>query len=218
MGLSLRKKPAEQKAGEGACGKKVPQKGHGEIFQYSTDPYGGELGGGNAAEDDIEQDSGSGTHGGAHDENGAAGDHQSAEKGVILTGIDQLCGKPVPDAVSPEIGKQENQYPHECGFFEGFGKNKVCHIAEAAGQRAVAQLMGHIENLHAIGHGDGHEDTKDDFLHFCFRHNETLLCCFKNDASGGLQKKETARVSQSFVFCAAPVKQLDLCVLLHVVF
>ena len=169
-GFSFRNKFSEGKTSDGTCGKQIPQQCHGEIFQHSADPDGGELCDRGTTHDDIEQDSGNGTHGRAHDENGAAGDDQRAEEGVILLRVDELCRKTMTNAVAPKIGEEENEDPHKRGFDEGIVKDMVCHVAETAGHGAVAKLMGHIENLHAIGHGDGHDDTENDTLQFCFRH------------------------------------------------
>lgn len=169
-GFSLCKQLPERKACDRACGKKVPKQCHRKIFQDGARPYGGELCGRNAAQNDIEQDSGNGAHSRTHDKDSAAGNDQCAEEWVILFGVDKLCSKAMADAVAPESGKEENKNPHEGCFDKDFVKDMVRHIAEAAGHGTEAKLVSYIENLHAIGHGDGHKDTENDSLRFCFRH------------------------------------------------
>ncbi len=168
--FSFCKEFSEGKTGDRACGKQVPQQRHGKVFQHGTDPDGRKLRGGGTSQNDIEQDSGNSAHGRAHDKDGTAGDDQCAEEGVILFGIDDLCCQAVTDAVAPETGEEENENPHERGFHEGFIKDMVRHVAETAGHGIVAKLMGYIEDLHAIGHGNRHEDAENHSLKFCFRH------------------------------------------------
>ena len=67
-------------------------------------------------------------------------------------------------AIAPEVGEEEHKEPHIGGLQQCVPKDSVGHGRESSA------LERHIVDLHAVGHGDGHDEAEYDTLQFGFRH------------------------------------------------
>ena len=175
FGFSFPKNQIEQPMGERSCSKHIPEKGHGEVLQYSACPDRRKLRKRLLRQNHVEQNRGNHTHRRAHDSDGACLTHQPAEIRIVFLRIAMPLHKCRTTAVSPEIGKKKNKYAHVCRFFQRSREHSIRHGRKAARVQIEAHFNGDVVNLHPDGHGVGHNDSKDNSLCFCFRHSQNLL-------------------------------------------
>lgn len=183
----------------GAAKKKFQKKAMGKFFSTVPSQIRGRRARGGVPQEDLEQDGGNQAHGGAHDGHRPALAEETAEVGVVLSGVTVLLGEAGPHPVAPQIGDDQNDDSHKDRLPESLQEDGEGQIAQSARLELDAQVEGGVVQFHSQGHGVGHENAEENALCFGLDHN----CLLKQKFRRYKKKKRTTSLwdMARFAFC-----------------